>query len=120
MPEQNGIIERFFRSLKEECVWQQTFPTFKDARRIIRDWVQWYHHERPHSALGYRTPLSTARHNQPRWLDFRGALSAQWVCLVEWCPHRYTLHPLLPATSHNQYYRYNSGQIACRCPGTRP
>jgi putative transposase len=20
-PEQNGIIERFFRSLKEECVW---------------------------------------------------------------------------------------------------
>jgi putative transposase len=22
-PEQNGMIERFFRSLKEECVWQQ-------------------------------------------------------------------------------------------------
>jgi putative transposase len=25
-PEQNGILERFFRSLKEECVWQHTFP----------------------------------------------------------------------------------------------
>jgi len=24
-PEQNGIIEKFFRSLKEECVWQQVF-----------------------------------------------------------------------------------------------
>ncbi len=24
-PEQNGMIERFFRSLKEECVWQHNF-----------------------------------------------------------------------------------------------
>jgi transposase InsO family protein len=24
-PEQNGIVERFFRSLKEECVWQHNF-----------------------------------------------------------------------------------------------
>jgi len=28
-PEQNGLIERFFRSLKEGCVWQQNFPTFR-------------------------------------------------------------------------------------------
>src|SRR5262249_35618249 len=26
--EQNGIVERFFRSLKEECVWQHSFPSF--------------------------------------------------------------------------------------------
>lgn len=56
-PEQNGIIERFFRSLKEECVWQQTFQTFEEARRIIRDWMHWYNHGRPHSALGYRSPV---------------------------------------------------------------
>ena len=55
-PEQNGMIERFFRSLKEECVWQRTFQTFEEARWIIRDWVQWYNHERPHQALGYRSP----------------------------------------------------------------
>lgn len=55
-PEQNGIIERFFRSLKEECVWQHVFQTFHEARRVIRDWVQWYNHERPHQALGYRSP----------------------------------------------------------------
>ncbi len=29
-PEQNGIVERFFRSLKEECVWQHNFG---EARR---------------------------------------------------------------------------------------
>jgi putative transposase len=41
-PEQNGIIERFFRSLKEECIWQHTFQTFEEARRVIRDWLHWY------------------------------------------------------------------------------
>lgn len=56
-PEQNGLIERFFRSLKEECVWQHTFQTFEEARRIIRNWVQWYNHGRPHSALGYQSPV---------------------------------------------------------------
>jgi len=56
-PEQNGIIERFFRSLKEECVWQHVFQTFEEARQVIRDWVQWYNQGRPHSALGYRSPV---------------------------------------------------------------
>jgi len=51
------MIERFFRSLKEECVWQHTFQTFEEARRIIRDWVTWYNQERPHQALGYRSPV---------------------------------------------------------------
>jgi putative transposase len=56
-PEENGIIERFFRRLKEECVWQHTFQTFEEARRIIRDWMQWYNRDRPHQALGYRSPV---------------------------------------------------------------
>jgi putative transposase len=56
-PEENGIIERFFRRLKEECVWQHTFQTFEEARRIIRDWMQWYNHDHPQQALGYRSPV---------------------------------------------------------------
>ena len=55
-PEQNGIIERFFRSLKEECVWQHV-STFEDARRVIRAWLQWYNQERPHQAFSYRSPI---------------------------------------------------------------
>jgi len=47
-------LERFFRSLKEECVCQHTFQTFEEARQIIRDWVQWCNQERPHQAFGYR------------------------------------------------------------------
>ncbi len=56
------MIERFFRSLKEECVWQQPFQTFDEARRTIRDWGQWYNHERPHQALGYRSPVRYRAH----------------------------------------------------------
>lgn len=55
-PEQNGMIERFFRSLKEECVWQHNFASFAVARRAIRQWIDWYNDERPHQALGYLSP----------------------------------------------------------------
>jgi len=32
-PEQNGMIERFFRRLKEESVWLRNFRFFEEARR---------------------------------------------------------------------------------------
>ena len=34
-PQQNGMIERFFRSLKEECVWLQNFRSFGHAKGIV-------------------------------------------------------------------------------------
>jgi putative transposase len=55
-PEQNGVIERFFRSLKEECVWLTNFKSFKEAQRVIERWIRWYNEERPHQALGYLSP----------------------------------------------------------------
>lgn len=55
-PEQNGLIERFFRSFKEECVWQHQFQSFTQARTVIHQWIRWYNEGRPHQALGYRSP----------------------------------------------------------------
>ncbi len=55
-PQQNGLIERFFRSLKEECVWQHQFCSFEEARQRIDTWMRWYNKERPHQALQYRSP----------------------------------------------------------------
>ncbi len=55
-PEQNGMIERFFRSLKEECVWQHSFRSFAEARRAVMTWINWYNHGRPHQSLGYKSP----------------------------------------------------------------
>lgn len=55
-PEQNGVIERFFRSFKEECAWQHNFTSIDEARGRISAWIDWYNHERPHQSLGYRAP----------------------------------------------------------------
>jgi len=55
-PQQNGLIERFFRSLKEECVWQHQFGNFEEARQNINTWMRWYNEERSHQALKYRSP----------------------------------------------------------------
>lgn len=63
-PEQNGLIERFFRSLKEECVWQQTFENFTEAKAEVTRWISWYNEARPHQALGYRSPKQYQQQQQ--------------------------------------------------------
>jgi putative transposase len=55
-PQQNGLIERFFRTIKEECVWQHCFSSFAEARRRVSSWIQWYNLHRPHMSLGYLSP----------------------------------------------------------------
>lgn len=55
-PQGNAIVERFFHSLKEECVWHYRFESFHEAERVISDWIRFYNDERLHSRLGYRSP----------------------------------------------------------------
>jgi putative transposase len=55
-PKGNAVIERFFRSLKQECVWQHQFKNFEEAKPIIEAWVQEYNTKRPHQTLGYLSP----------------------------------------------------------------
>jgi len=57
-PEQNGLIERSFRSLKEECTWQTNFRSFREAKRAVGRWIEWYNEERPHDAFGHVPPLT--------------------------------------------------------------
>ena len=59
-PEQNGLIERFIRSLKEECIWQHRFESLAHARDVVGRWIRHYNTERHHQALGYRTPAQIA------------------------------------------------------------
>jgi len=63
-PEQNGLVERFFRSLKEECAWQHNFKSFEEARTEICRWIGWYNEGRPHQALGYKSPAAFRRLRQ--------------------------------------------------------
>ena len=56
-PEQNGMIERFFRTLKENCVWLHRFKDQDDAFQKVAQWIHKYNMDRPHSALNYESPM---------------------------------------------------------------
>jgi putative transposase len=58
---QNAYIESFNGKLRDECLSQQWFATILEARTIIEAWRGDYNEERPHSALGYLTPLRYAK-----------------------------------------------------------
>ncbi|MBS0156598.1 MAG: DDE-type integrase/transposase/recombinase [Nitrospira sp.] len=73
-PEQNGMIERYFRSFKEECVWQNIFKIFNvhvesfvigctgtTRNDFIRRW-------------SIEAQSSAGPTNELRWADFREAL----------------------------------------------
>ncbi|SFU92311.1 Integrase core domain-containing protein [Paenacidovorax caeni] len=55
-PEQNGLVERVIRTLKEQCVHRHRFESLQHASCLIGDWIHFYDHRRPHQALGMRTP----------------------------------------------------------------
>lgn len=57
-PEQKGLMERFFRSLREECIWQHRLESLAHARRVISQWMRFYNTERPHQSLGYVAPFA--------------------------------------------------------------
>jgi putative transposase len=38
-PQQNGMVERVIRTLKEQCVHCQRFETLQHANRVISDWI---------------------------------------------------------------------------------
>ena len=52
----NIFIERLWRSLKYEEVFTKAYGSVIEARRGIGGWLSFYNDERPHQALGYRTP----------------------------------------------------------------
>ena len=55
-PPQNGMIARFVLTLTQECVWLHRVESRDHASRVVADWLDRDDTERPHSALGYRTP----------------------------------------------------------------
>ena len=57
-PECNGVIERFMRTLKEQCLYLHQFASLAETRRVIGDLIHRYNTERLIARLGYRTPAA--------------------------------------------------------------
>ena len=52
----NVFVERLWRSVKYEEVYLKDYGTVPNARAQLGRYFRFYNHERPHQALGYRTP----------------------------------------------------------------
>lgn len=60
-PECNGIIERWMRTLKEECLYLHDFATLDEARRVIGAFIKQYNQEWLLERHGHRTPAEVRR-----------------------------------------------------------
>lgn len=72
-PVQNAFVESFNGRFRDECLNQHWFRSIRDARERIEAWRRHYNTERPHSALGYRTPMDIIRNHASSLAPLRGA-----------------------------------------------
>jgi len=56
-PYDNGHMESFHGTMREEVLNREEFDTLEEARARIEAWIEEYNKGRPHSALKYRTPM---------------------------------------------------------------
>lgn len=59
-PMQNGLVESFNGSFRDECLNETLFSSLTEARSQITKWKEDYNGERPHSSLGNMTPIEFA------------------------------------------------------------
>jgi putative transposase len=59
-PWENAYIESFHDKLRDECLNREIFGSLWEARVVIEQWRLYYNMERPHSSLGYQTPMEFA------------------------------------------------------------
>ena len=59
----NIFVERLWRSVKYEEVYLKAYESIPEAREGLAAYFRFYNEERPHEALGYKTPEEVFRGN---------------------------------------------------------
>jgi len=62
-PWENAYAESFNIRLRDELLDRELFTSLMEATVLVTHYVTGYNHERPHSALAYRTPAAFAAQN---------------------------------------------------------
>ena len=70
-PNENAYIESFNGKFRDECLNEHWFISLAHARSVIEAWRIEYNTERPHSALGNRTPEEFAADQLKRQAERR-------------------------------------------------
>lgn len=56
-PHDNAVAESFFASMKKEVLYRKDCKYKTELLNTVKEYVQFYNYERPHTALGYKTPV---------------------------------------------------------------
>ena len=56
-PQSNGKKERFYGTLKRDCIRPKTPLSLEEAKQVVADFVAYYNKKRLHAAIGYVTPV---------------------------------------------------------------
>ena len=76
----NIFVERLWRTVKYEEVYLRAYSNGREAKAGLDDYFRFYNTQRPHQALGYRTPAevfngdsaqSTEHPTEGRWSPCR-------------------------------------------------
>ena len=57
-PQSNGKKERYFKTLKSECIRVKTPLSMEEGRRVVKEFVKEYNEVRLHSSIGYIPPIA--------------------------------------------------------------
>jgi putative transposase len=84
----NALIESFKSRVRQECLNEHWFLSLEDAKKKIAVWRPHYNGHRPHSSLGYQSPLeylSGALPPPPRSLtppEVRLGRKTKWASVI--------------------------------------
>jgi transposase InsO family protein len=57
-PRTNGKAERFIQTMLREWAYAATYRSSEHRAQALPAWIDYYNHQRPHGALGHKTPAS--------------------------------------------------------------
>ena len=57
-PRTNGKVERFHQTMAREWAYGLVYRSHRERARALPHWLEHYNHDRPHSSLGDRPPIS--------------------------------------------------------------
>ena len=62
-PTDNAFIEAFNSRFRAECLNAHWFLSLADAKEKMEDWRKYYNEERPHGAIGNKSPIMLLNHD---------------------------------------------------------
>ena len=78
-PTDNAFIESFNSRFRQECLNEHWFLSLEDAQEKIEAWRSHYNEQRPHSSLGYQSPLEHLGGSAPEPPEFIAFRSSGWA-----------------------------------------